>query len=172
MASRPIPGFLPRSSALVLAVLAGTACYGFAGGGLPPEIETVAVLPFDNTTTDPTIAAEVNNAVRQALEQRLGLRQAGEQQADAVVTGRVSRYEPDLPVSFQGTPNNQVDVTQRLVQMVVDVSIMNRVTGRPIWEQRGIRVEGNYATGREREGRLLALEKLQTTIIEGAQSQW
>src|SRR4029077_3865755 len=65
-----------------------TGClYGFAGGGLP-NIKTVAIQPFDNQTPMPQLTQEVNDAIRQAFESRLGLRQAGEQTADALVRGR------------------------------------------------------------------------------------
>ena len=92
---RLISGFLASLSILLLG-----GCYGFAGGGLPSNIKTVAVLPFDNQTPEPTLTQEINAAVRDAVEGRLGLRQASERQADAVVRGTITRYEPDLPVSF------------------------------------------------------------------------
>lgn len=95
---RLISGLLASLSSLAL-----SGClYGFAGGGLPPSIKTVAILPFDNQTSEPTLTQEVSVAVREAVESRLGLRQASEQQADAVVKGIISRYEPDLPVQYTG----------------------------------------------------------------------
>lgn len=167
MPFRRIPGLVLSLSLLLLG-----GCYGFSGGGFPPEVKTVAVLPFENNTADPTLTAEINQAVREAVENRLGLRQAGENQADAVVTGTITRYEPDLPVAFQGTEGNRVEVTRRLLQITVDVSIINRTTEAIIWERRGMMVEGDYETGKERDGRKKALEKLTTNIVDGAQSQW
>jgi hypothetical protein len=107
--SRLVSGFL-----VVLSTLALPACYGFAGGGLPPEIKTVAVLPFDNQTPEPTLTQEISRSVREAVEQRLGLRQATEQRADAVVRGSITRYEPDLPVAYTGG-DSVVTVTRREV---------------------------------------------------------
>src|SRR5690349_21482644 len=87
-----------------VALLATAGCaYGFAGGGLPSELKTVAVLPFENRTSDPTMAQEANREVREAVQSRLGLRGATEAQADVVVRGTVTRYEPDQPVSYRGT---------------------------------------------------------------------
>jgi hypothetical protein len=146
--------------------------YGFAGGGLPEGIRTVAVLPFENLTSDPTLTAEINAAVREAVQDRLGLRQAGENQADALVRGTITRYEPDLPVSFTGGDNNRVNVTGRLVQIVVSVEILNQRDDRVLWKRDGLVLEGNYETGRESEGRRKALQNLVTNIVEGAQSQW
>lgn len=146
--------------------------YGFAGGGLPEGIRTVAVLPFENLTSDPTLTSEINAAVREAVQDRLGLRQAGENQADALVRGTITRYEPDLPVSFTGGENNQVNVNRRLVQIVVSVEILNQREDRILWKRDGLLLEGDYPTGREADGRRLALQRLVTNIVEGAQSQW
>ena len=146
--------------------------YGFSGGGLPEGIRTVAVLPFENLTSDPTLTAEINRAVREAVQDRLGLRQAGENQADALVRGTITRYEPDLPVSFTAAENNQVNVNRRLVQIVVSVEILNQREEKILWKRDGLLVEGDYETGREGEGRRRALEKLITNIVDGAQSQW
>ncbi|HEV8178036.1 MAG TPA: hypothetical protein VGP44_10145, partial [Gemmatimonadales bacterium] len=55
-------GFLVALSTLAL----GGCLYGFAGGGLPPSIKTVAVLPFDNQTPEPTLTQEISRAVREA----------------------------------------------------------------------------------------------------------
>jgi len=148
------------------------ACYGFAGGGLPPNIHTVAVLPFDNQTAEPTLTQEVNTRVREAVESRLGLRQAGEGQADAVVRGTISRYEPDVPVAYTGNTQNQVTVTRRLVQITVSVEIIDQHGGRTLWQRSGLTLEGDYDPGQESVGRQRALDKLVTNIVEGAQSQW
>lgn len=166
---RRIPGSLISSiSALAL----GGCLYGFAGGGLPPGIRTVAVLPFDNLTPEPTLTQEVQTAVRTAVQGRLGLREAGETSADAVVRGVITRYEPDLPVAYQGGQGNQVDVTKRLVQITVSVEIINQHTGKPLWQRSGLSLQGDYDPGQEPAGRQKAYDLLVTNIVEGAQSQW
>lgn len=168
--------FRARSGFLALLSAASLGgCYGFSGGGLPPDIRTVAVLPFDNRTPEPTLTQEVNAAVRDAVEGRLGVRQAGEGTADALVRGTITRYEPDVPVAYTGNDdNNQVNVTRRLVQITVSVEIVNQQTNRTIWQRAGLTVEGDYEPGREteRDGRRKALERLTINIVEGAQSQW
>jgi hypothetical protein len=164
---RLISGFLVLASLLTL-----PACYGFAGGGLPPSIKTVAVLPFDNQTPEPTLTQEISRAVREAVEQRLGLRQSAEPQADAVVRGSITRYEPDLPVAYQGGEDREVTVTQRQVQITVTVEILDQKQSKPLWQRTGLVVKGDYQTGREAEGRRKALDDLVVNIVEGAQSQW
>jgi hypothetical protein len=161
-----------RSLLLLLATAGLTGCYGFAGGGLPPSIKTVALLPFDNQTAEPTLTQEVARSVRDALEGRLGLRQASEAQADALVRGTIVRYEPDLPVQYTGAEDRSVSVTRRLVQITVSVEIMDQRQNKPLWERNGLVVEGEYDPGQEQQGRSKALDKLVTNIVEGAQSQW
>jgi hypothetical protein len=166
---RLVSGLLASASGLFL----GGCLYGFAGGGLPPSIKTVAVLPFDNQTPEPTLTQEVSVAVREAVQSRLGLREASENQADAVVRGTISRYEPDLPVAYQGNnENNQVTVSRRLVQITVSVEILDQRRGKALWSRSGLLLEGDYSPGQERDGRQKALDKLVTNIVEGAQSQW
>ena len=161
---------------LLTPLLAGvwlTGClYGFAGGGLPPSVRTVALLPFDNQTAEPTLTKEVSDRVREAVESRLGLRQASETQADALVRGTIVRHEPDLPVQYTGGEGQAVNVTRRLVQITVSVEIMDQRQEKPLWQRSGLVLEGEYDPGQEREGRERALEKLVTNIVEGAQSQW
>ena len=165
-------GVRALASALVGALALGGCLYGFAGGGLPPGVKTVAILPFENLTPEPTLTRDIQEAVRDAMEGRLGLRQAGEASADAVVRGTISRYEPDLPVAYQGNPDTQVQVTQRLVQITVAVEIVDQRTGRTLWERSSLTLDGNYDPGRELDGRRRAYDRLVTNIVEGAQSQW
>jgi Lipopolysaccharide-assembly len=167
---RPISGFLASLSALAL----GGCLYGFAGGGLPPNIKTVAVLPFDNQTPEPTLTQEIAVAVREAVEGRLGLRQASERQADAVVRGTITRYEPDLPVAYTGEEQDggRVTVTRRQLQISVSVEILDQDGGKPLWQGSGLLLKGDYDPGQEADGRRKALDQLVTNIVEGAQSQW
>jgi len=105
------------------------------------------------------------------MEGRLGLRLAGEQTADAVVRGRIARYDPDVPVVIQPGVGN-VNVTQRQVQLTVDVEIIDQRDGHPLWKKQGLTVTGEYQPPQESDGRKKALDKLVTEIVDGAQSQW
>ena len=176
-----------RILGLALLLLAGssfTGClwkYGFTGGGLPSNVKTVAVLPFDNLTSEPVLTQEITRAVREAVERRLGLRASGEDQADAVVKGSIQRYEPDMPLTFAAQPGapgqptaNQVEVTRRMVQITLNVRIFNQKEGKVLWERSGLVVQGEYDPSGDKEvaGRRRALDKLINDIVEGAQSQW
>jgi Lipopolysaccharide-assembly len=146
--------------------------YGFGGGtGFPPHIKTVAVLPFDNLTSEASLTSEINRAVREAVQGRLGLRAAGESQADAIVKGTIQRYDPDIPVAFSGTQSQNVNVSRKKLQIVVQVQIIDQANNKILWEKQALTVEGDY-TNNESDGRKQAIERLITNIVDGAQSQW
>lgn len=149
-----------------------TGClYGFAGGGLPTHIRTVAVMPFDNETATPELPRELQEALRQGMQARLGLRDAPEERASAVVRGTITRYELDIPVGFSANPNQATSARRRL-RVLVDIEIVDQVTGKVLWQKTGVSAEGEYADRGEADGRKQAIERIVTEIIEGAQSQW
>lgn len=167
-----ICGNSARWAVLAVTAVAASGClYHFSGGGLPSTIRTVAVLPFDNQTGEPALTGEVTDAIRTAVESRLGLRGATEANADAIVRGEITRYEPDLVLAYSATAG-VVDVTRRRVQIVVNVEIFDQKAGKTLWKQSGLSVDGEYRPPAETDGRRVALAKLQTSVVEGAQSQW
>jgi hypothetical protein len=167
---------MPRSGArllaLLLPILLVTGCiYGFAGGGLPPNIKTVAVLPFENQTSLAPLQHDLNERMRREVEGRLGLREASEKRADAVVRGKIVNYEPDIPVAYSSDPS-RANTAQRKVQITVDVEIIEQATGKTLWSQKGLMRDATYNEGSEDDGREDAIEKIVEDVIAGAQSQW
>ena len=173
MFARPGSSASAAAGAL-LALLATAGClYKFTGGGLPGNVKTVAVLPFDNRTGEPLLTQEVSEAIRQAAEGRLGLRAAPEADADAVVRGEIVRYEPAEPLAYQsGQTQGQVNVTRRQVLITINVEIVDQRAGKTLWRGSSLSVNGEYDPPQEAEGRRIAIQKLVTSFIEGAQSQW
>lgn len=161
-------------NALVPLILVVAACwspYGFAGGGLPPNIKTVAVLPFDNETATPDLQRDVTETLRRELAGKLGLREAAENRANAVVRGTILRYDLDIPIGFSADPK-RATTARRKLQITVDVSIVDQSSGKLLLERRGLTAEGEYAESAELAGRRQAIEKLVDEIVRGVQSQW
>jgi hypothetical protein len=92
-------------SSLLLVLAACGVRYSFTGGGLPAEIRTLAVVPFDNETSSPEIQQELYEQMRSELRRRLGLRDAPETRADAIVRGTIRGYQADVPVGFSADPS-------------------------------------------------------------------
>jgi hypothetical protein len=156
---------------LLVALCAACFPYHFAGGGLPSHIKTVAILPFDNETPATTLQAELQARMRRDVQGRLGLREAAESRADAIVRGRILRYEADVPIAYSASPA-QATTARRRLHMEVDVEIVDQKTGQTLWSRKGLSAEADYAEGREADGRRQAVEKLVSDVIAGAQSQW
>jgi hypothetical protein len=162
-----------RSGVLSLVLLLTVGCwpYGFVGGGLPSHIKTVAVLPFDNETPVPELQREIFELMRRQLQGRLGVRDASEARADAVVRGKILRYDADVPVGFSADPQ-QATTARRKLQIIVDVEIVDQTTGRTLWQRRALTADADYSERGEASGRRQAIERLVNDVIEGAQSQW
>jgi hypothetical protein len=162
-----------RFGAYSLVLVALTACipYGFTGGGLPSHIRTVAILPFDNQTAAPELPRELTDAIRTGLHDRLGLRDASEAKANAIVRGTIQRYEVDIPIGYTAA-NKQVTTASRQLQLVVDIELLDQVTGKTLWQRKGLLAEGQYQERGEAEGRKKAIATIVQNMIDGAQSQW
>ncbi len=145
--------------------------YGFAGGGLPDHVHTLAILPFDNETPAPGLTQELFDAMRKELQQRLGVRDAPESRADALVRGVIRVYDLDVPVGYSANPEQAV-TSRRKLQLTLDVQILDQTTGKTLWERKGLRAEGEYAERDEAGGRREAIKRIVNDIVEGAQSQW
>jgi len=145
--------------------------YGFSEGAFPPHIHTMAVLPFENQTATPELQNELFESMRRELQRRLGVRDAGQDRADALVRGTIISYDADVPIAFSADPRQAVSARRRL-QITIDVEILDQTTGKTLWQRKGLRAEGEYAERAEAEGRKQAIAKIVSDIIEGAQSQW
>jgi lipopolysaccharide assembly LptE-like protein len=162
-----------RSGAYSLLLMLLTACipYGFTGGGLPSHVRTVAILPFENQTATPELPRELTEALRTRLHDRLGLRDASESKANSIVRGTIQRYEIDIPIGYSAN-NRQSTTARRMLQLVVDIEMIDQVTGKTLWQRKGLLAEGQYEERGEATGRKQAIDKLVNDLIEGAQSQW
>lgn len=145
--------------------------YGFSEGAFPSHVRTMAVLPFDNQTATPELQNELFDSMRKELQKRLGVRDATEDRADALVRGTIISYDVDIPVAVSADPRQAVSARRRL-QVTIDVEILDQTTGKTLWQKKGLRAEGEYAERAEAEGRREAIARIVNDIVNGAQSQW
>lgn len=162
--------------ALGMALVLAGCNYGFVGGGLPGHVRTVAVLAFENDTSQPLLETDIQRALQQELPRSLGVRIADQTVADAVVRGTVSSYE-EVVSSVRpntGTPNSsEVPVAQRQVRIVFDAEIYDMRQDQVLWRAQGQSALGSFADGEGQDaGRNRAIEEIVTRFVEGAQSQW
>jgi len=161
-----------RSGICSVALLLTAGCvYGFAGGGLPAHVRTIAVIPFENETTSSEIQLELVDAMRKELRDRLGVREAPESRANAIVRGTIQRYEVDIPVAYSAD-NRATTTALRMLQIVVDLELVDQVSGETLWERKGLVAEGKYEERGEPVARREAIGRVVNALVEGAQSQW
>ncbi len=157
-----------------IALLATGGCnYGFSSGSFPAHIRTVAILPFDNDTNRFELTQEIHDQLLRALPSALGVTNAGEDVADAVIRGRIVRYDMTTPLYRAGQQDDQVNVLQRQVSIRVEVELVDQVENVILWDDQGLSTQGQYLEGESEEvGRVEAIELLVQSIVDGAQSNW
>jgi Lipopolysaccharide-assembly len=170
MRSIRVSGFF-RSLALLLVAAACGVRYGFSEGAFPSHVKTMAIVPFENQTATPEIQNELFETMRKELQSRLGVRDAPENRADALVRGTIVSYDLDIPVTVSADPR-QATSSRRRLQVTVDVEILDQTTGKTLWQRKALRAEGEYAERAEAEGRRQAIARIVNDIVDGAQSQW
>lgn len=152
-----------------------SACnYGLQGStGFPEEIRTVYIAPLDNQTVEFDLDDQIFSAMREQLPRALGLTLAGEQNADAIVRGAVTRYE-DVAQNYRAGQPGSIDVLQHQVQVTVSIQIIDVRESVILYEQTSVSGRGQYRpeTQTDEIARSEAIDFLIQQIINGAQSQW
>jgi len=137
---------------------------------------TVAIVPFElgPNVTRPELTDEIFNLLLREFPRSQGLQPAGEDVADAVVRGTITRYAVSTPSYRAGAGGQVPTVLQRQVSLTVEVQIINLVDNEILWESTAVTVQGEYLEESETEdvGRNLAIELLVQRIVDGAQSNW
>jgi hypothetical protein len=164
---------LLSATVLLLAGVVAGGCrfpYSLNGGGLPTDIRSVAIIPFDNETASPEVQHELNEALRSSFGSKLGLKEASEDKASAVVRGKIVKYDLDVATGFSANPA-QATSSRRQLQIVVHVEIFDQIHNRTL-KTMDITEVGDYPEGGEASGRKSAIDKVVTEVIQGAQSNW
>jgi len=68
--------------------------------------------------------------------------------------------------------NRQATTAKRMLELVVDIEMVDQVTGKTLWQRKGLLAEGQYEERGVAEGRKQAIERIVNDVIDGAQSQW
>jgi outer membrane lipopolysaccharide assembly protein LptE/RlpB len=159
------------SATVAVAVLLTTGCrYHLSGGGLPTDIKSVAIITFDNETASPDLQRELNEALRSSFASKLGLKDAAEDKASAVVRGKIVKYDLDVATAFSANPA-QATSSRRQLQVAVHVEIFDQIRNKSLWTG-DLTAIGDYPEGGEAAGRKQAVTKIVNDVIQGAQSQW
>jgi hypothetical protein len=104
----------------------------------------------------------------------LGVRVAAEDQADAIVRGRIQRYDDGTQTYSPSAAGRTVDVAENRTVLGVQIEIVDISRNVILWEDGGVTGEGVWQRESEsaEDGRRAAIEVIVQRIIDGAQSQW
>lgn len=166
-----------RVAAVALAFAAGlSGCnYSFVSGTGLQGVETMAIVPFENETTRLELSTELYDQMFRELPSKLGLRIAGEEEADVIVRGVISGYTLDSPnYRSGGGVGSRPEVLQRQVSIRIAVQIVDQNRNLILWENTSLQGQGQYLEASESEetGKQEALDRLVEQMINGAQSNW
>lgn len=164
-----------RTLTLIGLILLGGCNYGLrGGGGFPSSIRTVHVERFENQTVQYGLEDQVYLKLFDELPRRLGVRPANLENADAVIRGRITRYDDAARNYRPGEEGAQTEVLQRQVQISLVIEVVDTRRNLIIWESSGVIGNGEYMANSQTdaEGRTKAIENLVQQILDGVQSQW
>jgi curli biogenesis system outer membrane secretion channel CsgG len=164
-----------RSLATLALILIGGCTYGFrGGGGFPSSIRTVYVEYFENRTVQYDLENQIYDKLFDELPRRLGVRPAALENADAVVRGRITRYDDAARNYRPGEAGERTEILQRQVQITLAIEVVDTRRNVIIWESSGITGNGEYTSSTQADiaGQTKAIEDLVQQILDGVQSQW
>lgn len=133
---------LPWLTVAVMALLStvsGCGVYTANSGRVDESRKRVFVAFLDNDTPEANIGVELTDAIVNALQQDNTLKVVGEDVADAVITGRVTRYQ-----LREMATRADLTVNEYQVQIAVVLTFTIRSTDEKIFDKRTFTGSGNY----------------------------
>src|SRR5687767_2802735 len=169
---RRIPGLLTAISATLVI---GACNYGFqGGGGFPSDIRTIYIEPFENQTAILELDQPLYQVLTDGLPRALGGRLGAEATADAIIRGKILKYDNVGQNYTPGQTSGTVQILTQQVTITIGIEIIDKKRNVILWESQSIigRGEWRQDSQQERTGREVALKHILQLIVDGAQSQW
>ncbi|MBK7770280.1 MAG: hypothetical protein IPI48_07075 [bacterium] len=120
-------------------VAAGCGVYTASSGRVEENRKRVYVAFLENDTPEANIGVELTEAIVRSLQEDNTLKVVGEEVADSVITGKVTRY---LLREMATRPDLTVNEYQ--VQIAVSLTFTIKKTNETIFERRTFNGSGNY----------------------------
>ncbi|MEK7774606.1 MAG: LptE family protein [Candidatus Zixiibacteriota bacterium] len=152
---------------ICLLALAACSPYSFNPGG-KSSIKSIAIERFDNKTPEFALSDRMTDIVIDAFIANGTIKVVSRENADAYLTGVLTRYERR---PFEYDQNDQV--TRYAVQMDFDIALHDTKTDTEMWKE-SIRQSGQYDPVSETEetGQQKALALLVTAVINRTTKAW
>jgi Lipopolysaccharide-assembly len=137
------------------------------------DIKSIHVPFFENKTSQPNLELSVTDRIIQNLVQDNTLKVVPEDAADAILDGQITEFS-NRPFSF----NQDLNAEEYIVVIKVVVSLFNRKTNEPIWQNRAISGNGSYFVETVENGRTFddavaeSLEEITNQILNLTVQDW
>lgn len=158
-------------SVVVLALVTTGCSYSLSGinlGGL----RTVNIPVFSNETAEPGIREKLTNELTRAVIEDNNLKITDRRQADAILTGKITRIE-DVPYSFEGGGNNFTTKDYKIT-ILTTVKFENLKEKKVIWEE-AMSGWGRYSLSGDRsrsDGLDEAIRMITQNVLNKVVSDW
>lgn len=167
------PGLLPLC--LVVVGILTISCGPYRlGTTLPGHLRTVYVPTFENETYEPGIEVDLTDAVITRFRRDGNLRPVGEEEADTIVTGTVTRWERRV-LGYTGREDTEVQEYRLYVTAVV--TFRELATGEDLFREQPIEgyadfyLDGDLASA-EQAARPRAFQDLARNIVDAVVAIW
>ena len=137
----------------------------------PENIQTVYVKTFQNKTTEPGLEALITDALIREFWHWNKLEVVNRSEAEAVLSGTITEYIADRPLSFDQDRN----IREYELSIRVNVQLKELATGNIFWEKKGeiIRVSYQYfrndlaeTRGEEKRAQIKAVHDLAKSLLD------
>jgi outer membrane lipopolysaccharide assembly protein LptE/RlpB len=130
-----------RGAALFIVVVALSGCgvYSTSSGRVDEARSRIAVPYLDNVTAQPALGVELTDLIVQAVQEDNTLKVVGEESANGILQGRVTRYS-----RRQVSTTNSLRVDEYQVQIAVELTFVLRPSGETVFAKRVFTGVGNY----------------------------
>ena len=159
-----------RLAAVALAVFLACSHYS-TSGRLPEHIRTVYIPTFENETAEFYLHQLITDQVTQRFLSDANLRLGDAEDADAVLTGSVTRYFEEAETYGR---TGALDVSGRRVTIVLSVEFNDKMQNKTLWQSanfsRWIVYEPDKETERQAAERVVTL--LTDDMISSILQQW
>jgi hypothetical protein len=150
MRTKSPPATDRRAIALAVGLMAALAvgCGYSTTSRTAKDIKSIYVPFFENTTAEPNLEISVTDRIIQFLVEDNTLKVVTEDEADAILDGQITVFQ-NRPFSF----NQNLDAQEYIVVIKVVVTLFNRRSNEPIWQNRTIEGNGSYFIEQVESGR-------------------
>jgi hypothetical protein len=145
--------------------------YTFSGSTLPSHIKTVDIPLFANQSLMPNIAEELTQELTKQVIS-MNLLSVASSKGDATIKGKVLNYSNE-PRTFQTSSARQINVSEYVVKITVDVEFIDNKKGSAIYKGK-ITGEGVYDFKSQTEeiGKKSAEKDVVQQILQNSLQSW